>query len=120
MSEPAAAAANIFDRLTNSPCFHPAHADLFTDWNLQAGDIVTVRSGSESYAVPVHSMKLKWSGAPRVTVEATGNPGHICCMGTQLCVGSLAALQHGSTLTKMLGCNSLIVVFSNCSPMPLA
>ena len=74
MSEPAAAAANIFERLVNSPCFHPAHADLFTDWNLQAGDIVTVKSGSESYAVPVHNMKLKWSGAPRVTVEATGNP----------------------------------------------
>lgn len=45
---------------------------------------------------------------------------HICGMESRLCVGSLAALQHGSTLTKMLGRNSLIVVFSNCSPMPLA
>lgn len=77
MSELSTAIGNIYNRLANStstPTFHPASADLFTDWNVQAGDVVTVKSDSESYQVPVYSMKMRWSGAPRVLVESTGNP----------------------------------------------
>ena len=77
MSELSTAIGNIYNRLadsTSTPTFHPASADLFTDWNVQAGDVVTVKSGSESYQVPVYSMKMRWSGAPRVLVESTGNP----------------------------------------------
>ena len=77
MSELSTAIGNIYNRLadsTSTPTFHPASADLFTDWNVQAGDVVTVKSDSESYQVPVYSMKMRWSGAPRVLVESTGNP----------------------------------------------
>ena len=63
----------IYDRLASAPTFHPLSADLFTDWNLQAGDVVTVQSGDESYASPIYSMRMKWSGAPKVEVESTGN-----------------------------------------------
>ena len=54
--------------------YHPANVSLFTDWNVQAGDIVQVKSDSETYNVPVYNMKLKWTGKSKVDVEATGNP----------------------------------------------
>ena len=74
MSELNTAANNIYDRLRNAPTFHPANADLFTDWNIQAGDVVNIKSDDTTYQVPVYNMKLKWSGAPKVNVESTGNP----------------------------------------------
>ena len=74
MSELNTAATNIYNRLLSAPTFHPASADLFTDWNMQAGDVVTVKSDSDSYQVPIYNMKLKWTGAPKVEVESTGNP----------------------------------------------
>ena len=74
MSELNTAATNIYNRLLSAPTFHPASADLFTDWNMQAGDVVTVMSDSDSYQVPIYNMKLKWTGAPKVEVESTGNP----------------------------------------------
>ena len=74
MSEITTAANNIYNRLRTAPAFHPANAELFTDWNVQAGDVITVQSDGESYSVPVYSMKLKWTGAPKVSVESTGNP----------------------------------------------
>ena len=74
MSELSTAANNIYNRLRAAPTFHPASADLFSDWNVQSGDVVTVKADGESYQVPVYNMKLKWSGAPKVEVESTGNP----------------------------------------------
>lgn len=65
---------NIYGRLHAVQEYHPANASLFTDWNVQAGDVVTVASGQESYQVPVYSMKLRWTGKPKVDIEATGNP----------------------------------------------
>lgn len=64
----------IYNRLASAPSFHPASVDLFTrDWMLEPGDIVSVRSGDESYAVPIYSMNLDWRGDTKVTVESTGN-----------------------------------------------
>lgn len=74
MSELNTAATNIYNRLASAPTFHPANANLFTDWNMQAGDVVTVKSDAESYQVPVYNMKLRWTGAPKVEIESTGNP----------------------------------------------
>lgn len=65
---------NIYGRLHAVQEYHPANASLFTDWNVQAGDVVTVASGQESYQVPVYNMKLRWTGKPKVDIEATGNP----------------------------------------------
>ena len=68
------AAQNIYNRLAASPTYHPANASLFTDWNLQAGDVVTVAADNESYSVPIYNMKLKWVGQAKVDIESTGNP----------------------------------------------
>ena len=74
MSELNAAASRIYSRLAGAPTFHPASANLFIDWNMQAGDVVNVKSDSDVYQVPIYNMNLKWTGAPKVTVESTGNP----------------------------------------------
>lgn len=74
MSELNDTATNIYNRLASAPTFHPAGADLFTDWNLQAGDVVTVKSGTDSYSVPIYNMRLHWAGDSKIDVESTGNP----------------------------------------------
>ena len=74
MSELNTAATNILNRLVAAPTSHPGNADLFTDWNLQAGDVVTVAADGENYSVPIYNMKLKWTGQSKVEVESTGNP----------------------------------------------
>lgn len=74
MSELSTAATNILNRLVAAPTYHPGNADLFTDWNLQAGDVVTVAADGENYSVPIYNMKLKWTGQSKVEVESTGNP----------------------------------------------
>ena len=74
MSELNTAATNILNRLVAAPTYHPGNADLFTDWNLQAGDVVTVAADGENYSVPIYNMKLKWTGQSKVEVESTGNP----------------------------------------------
>ena len=74
MSELNTAATNIYNRLAAAPTFHPAGADLFTDWNIQAGDVVTVTSDETDYTVPIYNMKLHWAGDSKIDVESTGNP----------------------------------------------
>jgi len=63
----------VYDQLSSAPIQHPASARLFADWRLQAGDVVTVTSGNESYQVPVYNMEMTWKGSPMVEVDATGS-----------------------------------------------
>lgn len=64
----------IYNRLASTPTFHPATADIFaTDWGLDAGDVVAVRSGNDTYNVPVYNMSLNWKGNSRVQIQSTGN-----------------------------------------------
>lgn len=64
----------IYTRLASAPTFHPATADIFaTDWGLDAGDVVAVRSGNDTYNVPVYNMSLNWKGNSRVQIQSTGN-----------------------------------------------
>ena len=65
---------NINAALTAAPQYHPYSASLFTDWTLEAGDVVTVTSGTDSYSAPIHNMTLKWFGAPKLDISAAGNP----------------------------------------------
>ena len=80
---PTSAEQAIYNRLASAPTFHPASAKLLpTDWTLEPGDVVTVKSGETSYAVPVYSMDLTWnansqngtceSATTRISVESTG------------------------------------------------
>lgn len=53
--------------------FSPVAADTFADWTMQAGDVVTIKSGDEAYKTPVYTMNMTWKGSPRVTMESTGD-----------------------------------------------
>ncbi len=65
---------NINTLLTAAPQYHPYSASLFTDWTLEAGDVVTVTSDSESYTAPIHNLNMTWYGKPKVDISAEGNP----------------------------------------------
>jgi len=73
MSTKAEALEAIYGRLASAPTFHPANADLFTDWTVQGGDILTVHTNNVPHFVPVYSMQMKWTGKPKVTVQSTGD-----------------------------------------------
>lgn len=63
----------IYDRLNAFEEFCPSSASLFTDWSLQAGDIVSISSDGESFDVPIYSMSMRWNGSPKIEIESTGN-----------------------------------------------
>lgn len=67
---------DIYDRMHDTeqtPSAHPATANLFADWSLEAGDVVNISQGANNYEVPVYVNKVKWQGAPTVEIESTGN-----------------------------------------------
>ena len=64
----------IYDRLAAAPTFHPASAALFAnDWALDAGDVVAVKSGDDTFSVPIYGMTLDWKGNSMVEIQSTGN-----------------------------------------------
>ena len=67
------ATSDILAKLATAPQYHPSSAELFADWSLQAGDQITVKSGEDSYAMPIFNLSLDWNGAASVVVENTGN-----------------------------------------------
>ena len=80
---PSTAEENIYTRLAAATLYHPASANLFVnDWGLETGDVVTVKSGEDSYSVPIYSMNYSWTGGPtgdgsgvegRLEIQSTGN-----------------------------------------------
>ena len=62
----------IYTRLASVSAFHPSSADLFHDFTLQSGDIVSVKSGEDTYSVPVYGMHMKWNGKSTVTIGNSG------------------------------------------------
>lgn len=62
----------VFDALQNAPNYHPASAQLFTDWLMQAGDVVTVSSDGEDFNLPIFNLEMTWNGSSMVSVDATG------------------------------------------------
>ena len=67
------AESNIYNKLNSAPTFHPASASLFTDWNIEAGDVVTVTNDGTNYSMPMYNVRLSWSGDTKVEAESTGN-----------------------------------------------
>lgn len=64
----------IYQRLASAPLFHPASVELLPeDWGIETGDVVSVKSGEETYNVPVYSHTLVWNGKSKATIESTGN-----------------------------------------------
>lgn len=64
---------DVYTKLRTAPAYHPASVDLFDDCTLQAGDVVTVRSGNDSYTLPIFFQHLVWNGASTLQLESTGN-----------------------------------------------
>ena len=65
---------NIYNRLSGVSGHHPFDADTVSaDWSIEAGDIVKVKRGDETYTSPLHSTSLTWRGAPEMTLSSTGN-----------------------------------------------
>jgi len=62
----------IYDRLHAVDTYHPMSADTFSDWAMEAGDIVTVSRDGNSITSPVHSMNVVWRGSPQTTINSTG------------------------------------------------
>lgn len=67
------ASENVLARLQAAPSFHPASAEIFDGLLLDAGDVVTVASGDESYQVPIYVKNLTWNGKAKTTIENSGN-----------------------------------------------
>ena len=63
---------DIYNRLRSAPEYHPASADLFDDFTLQAGDIISVKSGDEHYPLPIFAQRVKWTGSAMITVQSQG------------------------------------------------
>ena len=71
---PGTAETTIYNRLAAAPTFHPASVSLFlNDWAIEPGDVVTVKSGTDSYSVPVYYLNLEWKGKSRAIIQSTGN-----------------------------------------------
>ena len=73
MPNNSSAGSEILSRLQQAPTIHPASASLFTDWSLEPGDVVTVKSDEESYMVPIYTMLMEWTGSPKVDISSSGN-----------------------------------------------
>ena len=63
----------IYNRLNAVPAYHPMDAQTFADWSVEAGDVVTVSRGEESYSSPVSTTRMVWKGTPEVQITSTGN-----------------------------------------------
>lgn len=68
-----ASLAPIYERINGTANYHPYDVETFSDWSLEAGDLVKVVRGDENYKSPIHSSSLVWTGSPNMTLTSTGN-----------------------------------------------
>ena len=64
--------SSIYNRLNGVDPYHPFSAETFSDWSVEAGDMVSVSKDGTKYSSPVGSTTLEWNGAPQVTMTSTG------------------------------------------------
>ena len=67
------AVQDIYDRLHAVTAYHPGTVEVFDDFLQEAGDIVSVISNGEPYALPIFSQHMVWNGSMMPTLESTGN-----------------------------------------------
>lgn len=63
----------IYDKLNQVTAFHPASTEIFDDFLQEAGDIVTMFSGTASFDFPIFAQHMTWNGSMLTTMESTGN-----------------------------------------------
>lgn len=64
--------SSIYNRLNNVDPYHPYETQTFSDWSVEAGDVVSVSRGNAKYNSPLSSTTLEWNGAPKVTMVSSG------------------------------------------------
>ena len=63
----------ILTRLNGVDNYHPLNADTFSDWSIEAGDLVTVSRNGVNYKSPVHTSTMTWKGTtPQVQIRSSG------------------------------------------------
>ena len=63
----------IYSQLRNAQDLNVGEVNTFTDWSVEAGDVVTVTRDGQEYKMPVHNQKTNWNKQQRVMISATGN-----------------------------------------------
>ena len=63
----------IYNRLNGIEPYHPLSADTFSDWSMEAGDIIRVTRDGKNYDSPVHASSMNWRGQPQISVSSGGN-----------------------------------------------
>lgn len=64
--------SSIYNRLNNVDPYHPYETQTFSDWSVEAGDVVSVSRDGKKYNSPLSSTTLEWNGAPKVTMVSSG------------------------------------------------
>lgn len=63
----------IYDRLSQVSAFHPGTTEIFDDFLQEAGDIISLVSGSDTFNFPIFAQHMKWTGSMLTSMESTGN-----------------------------------------------
>lgn len=63
----------ILDRVSSIEEYYPSSATVFGDPSIEAGDVISVKSGDDTYSVPIFSMNTSWSGSSVCSIENSGN-----------------------------------------------
>lgn len=64
---------NVLSKMQATPQFRPISADTFSDWSIEAGDILTVEVDGKNEVLPVFSADLDWGGAAKSTLSCSGS-----------------------------------------------
>ena len=63
---------NLLQKMQQTPSFRPMSADTFSDWSIEAGDIISVDADGVVHPFPVFTSGLDWVGAAKSTLSCDG------------------------------------------------
>lgn len=63
---------NLLQKMQQTPAFRPMSADTFSDWSIEAGDIISVDADGVVHPFPVFTSELDWVGAAKSTLSCDG------------------------------------------------
>ncbi len=55
-------ATPIYNRLNTLPAYNPITIRVISDWSIEAGDIINVLNGGQTYALPIFQQGITWRG----------------------------------------------------------
>lgn len=64
---------NLLQKMQQTPAFRPMSADTFSDWSIEAGDIISVDADGVVHPFPVFTSELDWVGAAKSTLSCDGS-----------------------------------------------